>query len=69
VSAPRRRPTPGREDTAGGPREWSAADEAWFARLLAERPPLSEWQRERLRALLDLNDETARQRPERRVSR
>jgi hypothetical protein len=44
---------PARDDRQ---QEWSAADEAWFARLLAAWPPLAAWQRDRLRKLLDLSD-------------
>jgi hypothetical protein len=37
-----------------GEREWAAADEAWFGRLLAAAPPLGPKQREDLARLLDL---------------
>jgi hypothetical protein len=33
-----------------------AATDRWVRKLLAAAPPLSEWQRERLRELLDLSD-------------
>jgi hypothetical protein len=44
----------------GGPepgREWSPESEAWFAKQLAKAPPLTDWQREGLRPLLDLSGE------------
>jgi hypothetical protein len=53
ATAPRapRRPEPAPEPEP----EWSAADEAWFARVLADAPPLGPRQKERLRALLDVS--------------
>jgi hypothetical protein len=51
VTAPRQSPAPDRED---GPRTWPPESEEWFSELLDGWPPLSEQQRERLRALLDL---------------
>jgi hypothetical protein len=38
------------------PRSWPESSEAWFAKLLADWPPLGPRQREELRALLDLGD-------------
>jgi hypothetical protein len=53
MSAPRPRchPEPAPEGTQ---QEWSAADEAWFAKLLDGWPPLGPQQREALARLLDL---------------
>jgi hypothetical protein len=55
VTAPRRQPASGREDAADEPKAWPPASEEWFATLLADAPPLSERQRNRLRELLDLS--------------
>jgi hypothetical protein len=38
-----------------GEQEWTAADEAWFATLLTDWPPLGPRQREQLAKLLDLS--------------
>jgi hypothetical protein len=48
---PSQHPAPAPEGTQ---QEWSAADEAWFAKLLATFPPLGPRQREALARLLDL---------------
>jgi hypothetical protein len=52
MTAARQRPAPEPEPKGRPP-----VSEEWLRRTLADWPPLTEWQRERLRVLLDLSNE------------